>query len=470
VPDRLIAVAAELPPPFVLLEDGRGDGATVLAWAPAQRVRVEWSDAATGSLDALELPANCIGAIAYDLGLPPHALRRTPIIAQPLADLFTPTQRITLRPGRDAEIVGDEARARWAAAVGGEWVQGATRGAVRAVRPAERAAPASRHDATPGPGGQAAARDAERAAPASRQGASPASRGGATPGSRGHQAATHGAERAVPASRRSFDQPAFERAVHQALEYIRAGDIYQVNLSVAECVPLAEPPFDVYRRLRAINPSPWMGYADFGDWQLVCGSPELLVEVVDGKARAKPIAGTRKKTGDAAADAAMRRELVSDAKEAAEHVMLVDLARNDLGRVAEFGSVRVAELGAVEAYSHVMHLVSDVRATLRPGATPLDVLRAMFPGGTVTGTPKIRAMEIIAELEPVARGFYTGALGWTGPGAAQWNIVIRSAVVRGGDAVIQAGAGIVADSDPAREWKESLRKAAALRVALGIEP
>jgi para-aminobenzoate synthetase component 1 len=413
VPDRLIAVAAELPPPFVLLEDGRGDGATVLAWAPAQRVRVEWSDAATGSLDALALPANCIGAIAYDLGLPPHAGRRAPMIAQPLADLFTPTQRITLRPGHDAEIVGDEARARWEAA-GEAWARG--RAEASAVGSAS------------------------------------------------------GDERAALASRRSFDQPAFERAVHQALEYIRAGDIYQVNLSVAECVPLAEPPFDVYRRLRAINPSPWMGYADFGDWQLVCGSPELLVEVGDGKARAKPIAGTRKKTGDATADASMRRELVSDAKEAAEHVMLVDLARNDLGRVAEFGSVRVAELGAVEAYSHVMHLVSDVRATLRPGATPLDVLRAMFPGGTVTGTPKIRAMEIIAELEPVARGFYTGALGWTGPDAAQWNIVIRSAVVRGGEAVIQAGAGIVADSDPAREWKESLRKAAALRVALGIEP
>ena len=266
-----------------------------------------------------------------------------------------------------------------------------------------------------------------------------------------------------------MDQAQFEAAVQRALEYIRAGDIYQVNLSVAERAPLAEPAFDVYRRLRAINPSPWMGYADFGDWQLVGGSPELLVEVRDGTARARPIAGTRKKTGKSVPDAAMRRELMTDAKEAAEHVMLVDLARNDLGRIAEFGSVRVAELGAVEEYSHVMHLVSDVVATVVPGTAPLDVFRAMFPGGTITGTPKIRAMEIIAELEPVARGFYTGALGWTGRDAAQWNIIIRSAVVRDGEALIQAGAGIVADSDPTREWKESLRKAAALRVALGLE-
>jgi para-aminobenzoate synthetase component 1 len=270
--------------------------------------------------------------------------------------------------------------------------------------------------------------------------------------------------------RRSFDQYQFERAVARALEYIRAGDIYQVNLSVAELLPLREPPLAVYARLRAINPSPWMGYADFGDWQLVCGSPELLVEVRGGAARARPIAGTRKKTGAAALDAAMRRELRGDAKELAEHVMLVDLARNDLGRIAEFGTVRVQELGTIEEYSHVMHLVSDVRATLARDANPFGVFRALFPGGTITGAPKIRAMEIIAELEPCARGMYTGALGWWERGHGQWNIVIRSAVVRGGQAVVQAGAGIVADSDPAREWRESLRKAAALRAAFGAEP
>ncbi len=266
----------------------------------------------------------------------------------------------------------------------------------------------------------------------------------------------------------SFDQAGFEATVRRALEYIRAGDIYQINLSVAQRVLLDEPPLAVYRRLRAINPSPWMAYADFGDWQLLCGSPELLVEVKGGRARAKPIAGTRKKTGDPATDAAMRRELRSDAKERAEHVMLVDLARNDLGRIAEYGTVEVAELGAVEEYSHVMHLVSDVRARPAAGVGPDDVFRALFPGGTVTGTPKVRAMEIIAELEPVARGMYTGAFGWTGVDAAQWNILIRSAVVRGGEAVVQAGAGIVADSDPTREWKESLRKAEALRLAFGL--
>jgi para-aminobenzoate synthetase component 1 len=268
---------------------------------------------------------------------------------------------------------------------------------------------------------------------------------------------------------RSFTQAGFEDAVRRALEYIRAGDIYQVNLSVAERVALREAPFAAYRRLRAINPSPWMGYADFGDWQLVCGSPELLVEVAGGRASAQPIAGTRKKTGDPVVDGVMRSELLSDGKEAAEHVMLVDLARNDLGRIARYGSVRVAELGRVEEYSHVMHLVSDVHADLVPGLGPWEVFRAMFPGGTITGCPKIRSMEIIAELEPVARGMYTGALGWWEGDVGQWNILIRSAVVRGGEAVLQAGAGIVADSEPAREWKESLRKAAALRAAFGVE-
>ena len=271
-----------------------------------------------------------------------------------------------------------------------------------------------------------------------------------------------------PTPDRSFTQAEFEAAVRRALEYIRAGDIYQVNLSVAETVALRSTPLDAYRRLRRINPSPWMGYADFGDWQLVCGSPELLVEVANGRARAKPIAGTRKKTGDPATDEAMRSELTADPKEAAEHVMLVDLARNDLGRVARYGGVRVAERAAVEEYSHVMHLVSEVRAELAPGLRAWDVFRALFPGGTITGTPKIRSMEIIAELEPVARGMYTGALGWWEADRGQWNILIRSAVVRGGRAVLQAGAGIVADSDPAREWKESLRKAAALREAFGV--
>ena len=401
--ETLVAIAAELPPPFALLEDGRGVGTCALAWGATDRLRVEWSEAAVGSLDRFAWGRDYVGCAAYDLGLPPKAVRRAPPLAQPLVDLFRPAHRIILRPGRAPEFSGGEARERWAAAL-------------RSPAAARRTAPVGRN----------------------------------------------------AAAELSFDQAGFEAAVRRALEYIRAGDIYQINLSVAQRVLLDEPPLAVYRRLRAINPSPWMAYADFGDWQLLCGSPELLVEVQGGRARAKPIAGTRKKTGDPATDAAMRRELRSDAKERAEHVMLVDLARNDLGRIAEYGTVEVAELGAVEEYSHVMHLVSDVRARPAAGVGPDDVFRALFPGGTVTGTPKVRAMEIIAELEPVARGMYTGAFGWTGVDAAQWNILIRSAVVRGGEAVVQAGAGIVADSDPAREWKESLRKAEALRLAFRL--
>ncbi len=409
--DRLLAVAESLAPPFVLLESGRNDAAAVLAWG-GERLTLPWRTASLGTLEAFDPGDGWFGAIGYDLGLPPRAARREPLLAQPLADLFRPANRIIDRCG-SAEFRGPDAAACWAAAL-------------RSVGPGVAGLRSPRRD--PGP-----------------RSARP------------------------PRESRSFDQAAFERAVGRALEYIRAGDIYQVNLSVAEVLPLHEPALAVYRRLRAINPSPWMGYADFGDWQLICGSPELLVEVRHGVARARPIAGTRKKTGAAAGDAAMRRELLGDAKEAAEHVMLVDLARNDLGRVAAYGSVHVPELATVEEYSHVMHLVSDVRAALPPGTSPLAVLRALFPGGTITGAPKIRSMEIIAELEPCARGMYTGALGWWERGCAQWNILIRSAVVRGGTAVVQAGAGIVADSDPAREWKESLRKAAALRAAFGAD-
>jgi para-aminobenzoate synthetase component 1 len=251
--------------------------------------------------------------------------------------------------------------------------------------------------------------------------------------------------------------------------------VYQVNLAQAERWPLRGVAWDAYRRLRAVNPSPWMGFADFGDWQLVCGSPELLVDMTRpsragsaGVVRTRPIAGTRKKTGDATRDARMRAELQLDEKERAEHLMLVDLARNDLGRVSAYGSVRVAEREVVEEYSHVFHLVSEVRGELRPEAGPDDVVKSVFPGGTITGCPKLRAMEIIRELEPVGRGAYTGALGWIGVESLQLNIIIRSAVVSGGEVLIQAGAGIVADSIPEREWRESLRKAEAVRLAFGV--
>jgi len=269
---------------------------------------------------------------------------------------------------------------------------------------------------------------------------------------------------------RSFTQPGFESTVRCAQEHIAAGDIYQANLSVAERWPLTTDPWEAYLRLRAINPSPWMGYADFGDWQLVCGSPELLVErSAAGRLRTRPIAGTRRKTGNAEADRAMREELQLDEQERAEHLMLVDLARNDIGRLARYGTVEVAEREVVEEYSHVFHLVSEVRGVERSGVDQGAVVASLFPGGTITGCPKIRAMEIIGELEPVARGAYTGALGWIGGHDLQLNIVIRSAVVSQGQVVVQAGAGIVADSIPEREWKESLRKAAAVRAAFGRE-
>ena len=267
---------------------------------------------------------------------------------------------------------------------------------------------------------------------------------------------------------RSFSGPEFEAAVQRAKGFIAAGDIYQVNLSVAERWPLVPDPWPLYLRLRAINPSPWMGYADFGDWQLVCGSPELLVERAGGKLRTRPIAGTRRKTGAEAADRRMREELTLDEKERAEHLMLVDLARNDIGRLAAYGTVEVAAREVVEEYSHVFHLVSEVRGRERPGTDPAAVVASLFPGGTISGCPKIRAMEIIGELEPVARGAYTGALGWIGGTDLQLNIVIRSAVISAGEAVVQAGAGIVADSIPEREWKESLRKGAAVRAAFGF--
>ncbi|HEY6809121.1 MAG TPA: anthranilate synthase component I family protein, partial [Gemmatimonadales bacterium] len=277
---------------------------------------------------------------------------------------------------------------------------------------------------------------------------------------------THDTRHLTPV--RFFDGPAFEAAVRRALDYIAAGDLYQANLSVAERWPLSIGPWDAYLHLRRLNPSPWMGFADFGDWQLVCGSPELLVEwSAGGRVRTRPIAGTRKKTGDRTTDARMRAELTLDDKERAEHLMLVDLARNDIGRLAAYGSVRVAEREVVEEYSHVFHLVSEVEGQARAGIGAGDVVAALFPGGTITGCPKIRAMEIIAELEPVARGAYTGALGWIGADALQLNIVIRSAVVSGGEVAIQAGAGIVADSIPGREWREALRKAAAIRSAFG---
>ncbi len=269
----------------------------------------------------------------------------------------------------------------------------------------------------------------------------------------------------------SFDEAAFVRAAARCQAYIAAGDTYQVNLSTRLEVPPVDP-LRAYEALRAANPSPYMGLVRLPGATLVCGSPELLVEVAGGRVASRPIAGTRPRGADEAADLAWARELAGDGKEKAEHLMLVDLLRNDVGRVARAGTVRVPEFMAVERYSHVMHLVSQVEGELAAGAGPADVVRALFPGGTVTGAPKVRTMQVIAELEPVARGYYTGSLGWIGAsGDLCLNIVIRSLWTAEGRAFVQAGAGVVADSVPAREYAESLRKAqapllAAARAAL----
>ena len=272
------------------------------------------------------------------------------------------------------------------------------------------------------------------------------------------------AEPAVPLAR-SLDEPAFVRAVGRCLDYIAAGDTYQVNLSTR----LEVPPVDAtlaYEILRSANPSPYMGLVRLPGATLVCGSPELLVEVSAGRIASRPIAGTRPRGADEAADLAWAQELSGDTKEKAEHLMLVDLLRNDVGRVARPGTVRVPEFMAVERYSHVMHLVSQVEGALQASAGPADVIRALFPGGTVTGAPKVRTMQVIAELEPVARGYYTGSLGWIGAdGDLCLNIIIRSLWSAEGRTFVQAGAGVVADSIPAREYAESLRKAQAPLLA-----
>ncbi len=261
--------------------------------------------------------------------------------------------------------------------------------------------------------------------------------------------------------------------VRRALEYIAAGDIFQVVLSQRFARETRADPFSIYRALRRLNPSPYMFFLDFGDLQFVGSSPEVLVRLEDGIAQLNPIAGTRPRGVDAAEDARLEQELLDDPKERAEHVMLVDLGRNDLGRVCEYGSVRVPDLMHVERYSHVMHLVSRVTGQLRSGLDGFDLLRATFPAGTVSGAPKIRAMEIIEELEQTRRGPYAGAVGYFGfPVGGQSNmdfcITIRTIVQQGERAFIQAGAGIVADSDPAREHQECVNKARALAEAIRL--
>ncbi|MHB8767118.1 MAG: anthranilate synthase component I family protein, partial [Deferrisomatales bacterium] len=261
----------------------------------------------------------------------------------------------------------------------------------------------------------------------------------------------------------------FEAMVREAREAIHAGEAIQVVLSQAFEGETSLDPFTAYRALRALNPSPYLFHLALGEEVLVGASPEVMVRVEGGRALVRPIAGTRPRGATTREDLALEAELLADHKERAEHVMLVDLGRNDLGRVARPGAVRLEESFAVERYSHVMHLVSTVSAELRDGVDGLDVLAATFPAGTVSGAPKVRAMELIAGLEPRERGVYAGAVGYLGfDGNLDTCITIRTLVFHGGAVCLQAGAGIVADSDPAREYEETLHKSGALRRALEV--
>lgn len=264
-----------------------------------------------------------------------------------------------------------------------------------------------------------------------------------------------------------FAREDYMRAVERIRDYIAQGDVFQVNLSLRQCRTVPAAPEELYEWLRLVNPSPYMGFLRSPDFQLVSGSPELLVELRNGKLATRPIAGTRRRGRTPEEDRAMEEELRTSEKERAEHIMLVDLERNDLGRIAEYGSVRVEELMVVERYSHVMHLVSQVEGRLAAGKDAYDVIAATFPGGTITGAPKIRTMEIIEELEPVRRGPYTGSMGWIDyNGDMEFNIIIRTMVVKDRHVHVQAGAGIVIDSLPEREYRESLNKAKALWKAI----
>jgi anthranilate synthase component 1 len=265
----------------------------------------------------------------------------------------------------------------------------------------------------------------------------------------------------------AFGEAGYKAAVERAKRYIHDGDAMQVVLSQRLSLPFAAEPLALYRALRTLNPSPYMFYFNFEDFYVVGASPEILVRLEGGKVTLRPIAGTRVRGKTAEEDEALAQELLADPKERAEHVMLMDLGRNDVGRVAATGSVRVTENMVIERYSHVMHIVSNVEGRLREGLDAMAVLRASFPAGTVSGAPKVRAMEIIDELEPVKRGIYSGAVGYLGfHGDMDLAIALRTALIKDRVLYMQAGAGIVADSDPASEWQETLNKArAVLRAA-----
>ncbi|MED0993621.1 aminodeoxychorismate synthase, component I [Bacillus nitratireducens] len=261
----------------------------------------------------------------------------------------------------------------------------------------------------------------------------------------------------------AFTEEGFIKAVERIQEYIGAGDVFQVNLSTRQERTLQTHSLEIYTSLREINPSPYMGYLELGDFQIVSASPELLIKKQGPEVSTRPIAGTRSRGANEQEDEELARELIENEKERAEHVMLVDLERNDLGRICKYGTVEVDEFMVIEKYSHVMHIVSNVRGEVEEDKDAFDLVKAVFPGGTITGAPKIRTMEIIEELEPVRRGIYTGSIGWIGySGDTELNIVIRTLLAKDGQAHVQAGAGIVIDSNPKNEYKESLKKAIAL--------
>ncbi len=267
----------------------------------------------------------------------------------------------------------------------------------------------------------------------------------------------------------SLPRAAYEAAVDTCKQYIRDGDIFQVVLSQRMAVPFKARPLELYRALRTLNPSPYMFFVDLGDFQIASSSPEILVRLDQGEVTVRPMAGTRRRGATPVEDAALAEELLADPKELAEHLMLIDLGRNDVGRVAQVGTVQVTDKMFIERYSHVMHIVSNVTGRINPDLDAIDVLKATFPAGTLSGAPKVRALEIIEELEPDKRGIYSGAIGYIG-----WNgnmdtaIAIRTALIKDGRVYIQAGAGIVADSVPASEWEETMNKARAIFRAVDM--
>ncbi|MDO8812252.1 MAG: anthranilate synthase component I [Gallionella sp.] len=277
-----------------------------------------------------------------------------------------------------------------------------------------------------------------------------------------HAPPMHGGE-----AKSEFGEAAFKQAVEKAKRYIFDGDIMQVVLAQRIAQPFPASPLSLYRALRSVNPSPYMFYYDMGDHHVVGASPEILVRLEDDAVTVRPIAGTRPRGKTPQQDAELAKELLADPKELAEHLMLIDLGRNDIGRVAQNGTVKLTEKMIIERYSHVMHIVSNVEATLKPGLNAMDVLKATFPAGTVSGAAKVRAMEIIDELEPTKRGIYAGAVGYLGfNGDMDLAIALRTAVVKDNMLYVQAGAGIVADSVPDNEWMETQNKArAVLRAA-----